>query len=205
MEILTSYLDYRKNKPLYKPWRKSQEDKEAKRLAYIEKNGIGEEQKTQDIKRAKAVLDAIDIMDEYSQSRAEDTELITQSLVQQLTSTATQVSMLAGFAIFNIKPIKNGLGKIAKKFKIEPSAFTFASAMGLAYVVGFVSSVFGNAWGTKKQIEASRIGRHEAMNKELTCANHFAVLTDEQEQEVNKIAKTIEIDKKEKKKARPLA
>lgn len=201
MEILTSYLDYRKNKPLYKPWRKSQEDKEAKRLVYIEKNGIGEEQKTQDIKRAKAVLDAIDIMDEYSQSRAEDTELITQSLVQQLTSTATQVSMLAGFAIFNIKPIKNGLGKIAKKFKIEPSAFTFASAMGLAYVVGFVSSVFGNAWGTKNQIEASRIGRHEAMNKELSNVNHFAVLTNEQQEEVNKIAKTIEIDKKEKKKA----
>ena len=104
MEALNSYLDYRKNKPDYDPWKNSQEEKESKRLAYISKNGISEEEKQENIKRAKAVLNAVDIMDEYSQTRAEDTETAMQPVINMTAQAVSTGSMALGGLALLIKP-----------------------------------------------------------------------------------------------------
>ena len=128
MEALTNYIDYRKNKPSYKSWKNSQDEKEAKRLAYIEKYGISEEQKQNDIKRAKAVLNAVDIMDEYSQSRAEETEMLTQPVMQSIASITSTLGMGLGFLLVSNKKIGKLLSNLSKQKNIEKNILY----MGLA-------------------------------------------------------------------------
>ncbi len=201
MEALTNYIDYRKNKPSYEPWKNSQDEKEAKRLAYIEKYGISEEQKQNDIKRAKAVLNAVDIMDEYSQSRAEETEMLTQPVMQTIASITSTLGMGLGFLLVSNKKIGKLLSNLSKQKNIEKNILY----MGLATLSGAITSLpimlASYVWGTKKEIEASRIGRHEAMNKDLASAKQFAILNDEQVAKRDEISKTIKIDEKEAKKA----
>ena len=201
MEALTNYIDYRKNKPSYKSWKNSQDEKEAKRLAYIEKYRISEEQKQEDIKRAKAVLNAVDIMDEYSQSRAEETEMLTQPVMQTIASITSTLGMGLGFLLVSNKKIGKLLSNLSKQKNIEKNILY----MGLATLSGAITSLpimlASYVWGTKKEIEASRIGRHEAMNKDLASAKQFAILNDEQVAKRDEISKTIKIDEKEAKKA----
>lgn len=201
MEALTSYIDYRKNKPSYKSWKNCQDEKEAKRLAYIEKYRISEEQKQEDIKRAKAVLNAVDIMDEYSQSRAEETEMLTQPVMQTIASITSTLGMGLGFLLVSNKKIGKLLSNLSKQKNIEKNILY----MGLATLSGAITSLpimlASYVWGTKKEIEASRIGRHEAMNKDLASAKQFAILNDEQVAKRDEISKTIKIDEKEAKKA----
>ena len=201
MEALTNYIDYRKNKPSYEPWKNSQDEKEAKRLAYIEKYRISEEQKQEDIKRAKAVLNAVDIMDEYSQSRAEETEMLTQPVMQTIASITSTLGMGLGFLLVSNKKIGKLLSNLSKQKNIEKNILY----MGLATLSGAITSLpimlASYVWGTKKEIEASRIGRHEAMNKDLASAKQFAILNDEQVAKRDEISKTIKIDEKEAKKA----
>ena len=201
MEALTNYIDYRKNKPSYKSWKNSQDEKEAKRLAYIEKYGISEEQKQNDIKRAKAVLNAVDIMDEYSQSRAEETEMLTQPVMQTIASITSTLGMGLGFLLVSNKKIGKLLSNLSKQKNIEKNILY----MGLATLSGAITSLpimlASYVWGTKKEIEASRIGRHEAMNKDLASAKQFAILNDEQVAKRDEISKTIKIDEKDAKKA----
>lgn len=201
MEALNSYLDYRKNKPDYNPWKNSQEEKESKRLAYISKNGISEEEKQENIKRAKAVLNAVDIMDEYSQTRAEDTETAMQPVINMTAQAVSTGSMALGGLALLIKPLRNSLDKIANNKNISKDTLYMAVPLSVAALSAIILSFVTSAWSAKKEVEASRIGRHESMNKELSSANHFAVLTDEQEQQVNEMAKTIKISQKEAKKS----
>lgn len=201
MEALTNYIDYRKNKPSYKSWKNAQDEKEAKRLAYIEKYGISEEQKQNDIKRAKAVLNAVDIMDEYSQSRAEETEMLTQPVISTIASISSSIGFGLGCLLMLNKKTGKILDTISKQKNIEKNTL----GMGVATTIGVILSMpamFGAyVWGTKKEIEASRIGRHEAMNKDLASIKQFAVLNDEQETKRDEISKTIKIEEKDAKKA----
>ena len=201
MEALTNYIDYRKNKPSYKSWKNAQDEKEAKRLAYIEKYGISEEQKQNDIKRAKAVLNAVDIMDEYSQSRAEETEMLTQPVISTIASISSSIGFGLGCLLMLNKKTGKILDTISKQKNIEKNTL----GMGVATAIGVILSMpamFGAyVWGTKKEIEASRIGRHEAMNKDLASIKQFAVLNDEQETKRDEISQTIKIEEKDAKKA----
>lgn len=191
MEIFDSYKAVLKEKPNYKNWKDNKNDIEAKRLSYIQKNGISEAQKQEDIKRAKAVLAAVDTMDEYSQSRAEDMEMVIQGVTQNVSGLLVLPGALIGgaFALFNPKAQKMG----DKALMIFPA---IGAAMGTLIGMPFLSQ-----WGARKEIEASMDGRFEAMTKDLASVKQFAVLTDEQEQKVNETAKNIQIPPKEAKKA----
>lgn len=201
MEALTNYIDYRKNKPSYEPWKNSQDEKEAKRLAYIEKYGISEEQKQEDIKRAKAVLNAVDIMDEYSQSRAEETEMLTQPIMQSIGSIASTIGMGLGCLLVSRKKIGKIFDNLSIQKNIDKNTLYMGATILTAALFSLPAMLASYIWGTKKEIEASRIGRHEAMNKDLASLKQFAVLSDEQEAKRDEISKTIKIDEKEAKKA----
>ena len=95
MGMVDNYREYRKNKPNYKDWSDERAQKEAKRINYLKKNNITPEQYKTDIERAKTVLHAVDAMDEFSQSRAEEMEMTVQSAQNGV----TQLSSLAGFAL----------------------------------------------------------------------------------------------------------
>ena len=63
------------------------------------------------------------------------------------------------------------------------------------------SLVFGSVWGAGNETKASRLGRAEAINKKLNSPNQFAELTDEQERQIDEIAKDIQLKPKEAKKS----
>jgi len=191
MEIFDSYKAVLKEKPNYKDWKNNKDDIEAKRLSYIQKNGISEAQKQEDIKRAKAVLAAVDTMDEYSQSRAEDMEMVVQGATQQVSGLLALPGTIIGIAIAIFNP---------KAQKLGEAAFAMFPAIG-ALIGTLIGMPFLSQWGARKEIEASMDGRFEAMTGELSSVKQFAVLTDEQEQKVNETAKNIKIPPKEAKKA----
>ncbi len=192
MEIIDSYLNYKKQSPKYKPWKEEREAQEAKRLSYVQNNDIPQAQKDQDVQRAKAVLRAVDVMDEYSQSKAEDMEIVTQSAIQG----ASSLTSIPGAIIGLILALKSP--KLQERLGDE--------VIGIAPMIGAMLSMtisypFLAQWGARKEIEASQNGRFEAMQKNLSNAKQFAILDENQEKQVEEIAKTIKIPKKEMKKA----
>lgn len=187
MEMLDSYKDYRKHRPEYNEWKNNQEELEAKRLAYVKEEGVDEFQKKEGLKRAKAVLNAVDIMDEYSQSRAEDAEIVVQSITNQVAALAVYPGMGLG-ALIGYKALK---GSVNKEFKVLMGALVGGIASA-AIIQPLLAQ-----WGAKKETQASQNGRFEAMTKDLSCVKQFAVLDDKQEEEVENIAKTIDVPKKE--------
>lgn len=208
METVNNYLEYRSHKGEYENWEKEKNTQEAKRIAYIKRNGIDEKQRQEDIARAKAVLNAVDIMDEYSQTRAEDTEMAIQQIsgiVTQVASTLLIPLLFLGLYLAGKNDklrgmLENGFEKILNIAQ---------TSKGKAGLIGAGISIIGLAtvpiiakfatWSCKKELQASRNGRYEAMTSDLASAKQFAVLTKEQQEERDKIAKTIEIEEKDQK------
>ena len=197
MGMVDNYREYRKNKPNYKDWSDERAQKEAKRINYLKKNNITPEQYKTDIERAKTVLHAVDAMDEFSQSRAEEMEMTVQSAQNGV----TQLSSLAGFALGGLsltsKNIKGAVDNLLSNKQFSPLLLVPA----LLYVIPVIgaSSIF-SIFCAKQETKASRLGRAEAINKKLNSPKQFAVLTQEQNEQVEKIAKTIEISQKDVKK-----
>ena len=93
MGIIENYKEYRKNKPQYKDWADKRAQEEAKRINYLKKNNITPDKFESDIKRAKTVLNAVDVMDEYSQSRAEEMEMTIQTTKDGIVQLASYASL----------------------------------------------------------------------------------------------------------------
>lgn len=204
MEVLNNYLNYRRHKKEYSEWEQQKLEQEAKRAAYLKRNGIDEKQKENDIKRAKAILNAVDVMDEYSQVRAENTELAIQSLGNFLSSVASCTItplILLGLALYSkskfLQNVVNNIGNIAKN-KYGKAGLIAAGAAIAGTAFTFAIAIYAT-WSAKKEMQASRNGRYEAMITDLASEKQFAVLTQEQEVKRDEIAKTIKIDKKERK------
>ena len=68
--IFADYKLYKNYEPQYADWKKAKDLSEAQKLEYLKTNPIDEKTKNEEIQRGKALLRAIDLMDEYSQTRA---------------------------------------------------------------------------------------------------------------------------------------
>ena len=96
MEILNSYLEYRSNKPKYAKWKQQRNERAAKKELYFKNNPLSEAEKQKHLQKTKAVLDAVDTMDEYSQVKAENAEIAVEALQQ----TAISIISLAAAVPF---------------------------------------------------------------------------------------------------------
>lgn len=194
MGIWNNYIEYRKNKPQYKDWKETRAQQEAKRINYIKKNNITADKSKTDIERAKTVLNAVDVMDEFSQSRAEEMEATIQTAQSGIMQLASYGGIaLAGLSLLskNIRAAVNNL-KLNKKFSpllLIPALLYLIPALG--------SSIFFSVYSAKQETKASRLGRAEAINKKLTSAKQFALLTDEQNNKVKEIAQNLNITKED--------
>ncbi len=202
MGIISNYIDYRKHKPEYKDWKNDRNIKEQAKLDYIKNSKIDEHQKQQDIKRAQAVLNAVDIMDEYSQTRAEDMEVAVQAVASTLSTPISYISYGVGALISMVKPLNNFVAKNIEKFaKTDAKSASFWAHFGItgatALIVALAYSPIMSAWGCKKELQASRMGRLEAMENELASVKQFAILDENQQQKLDEIAKDIKIEEKE--------
>ena len=189
MSIFGDYKAYKKYEPAYPSWKNERDLIDAKRQEYLRQNP--NEIKSEDLQRGKILLRAIDVMDEYSQKRAEDMEVATDTAVGYGIDFALLFGGLLGATIGNLKPVKNFLNKALTKTKINPKIIQFIPA-GFGALVGVISAFPMFAWASKAEVAASRRGRFEAMRKELNNPKSFAILNDEQKKEVEEKAKKIQ-------------
>ena len=181
MEVYQNYKKYREYVPEYKQWKEERNNQEAKRLEYIKRNpdAINKD----DLQRSKALLHAIDVMDEYSQKNAEDMEVATEMAAGQAIEIVNIAGLGAGMLTMALPPVSKGLNSLSKKYpKLVFPIMMIPTAIG--YVASIVASFPIMAWAAKTQVGASRQGRFEAMRKDLNNPNSFAVLTDEQLKEL---------------------
>lgn len=189
------YKSYKLYAPQYAEWKSARDLAETRRQTYLKQNP--NEIKTQDIQTSKTILRAIDIMDEYSQKRAEDMEVAAESVVSMGLEVALVIGAGIGFLTTRLKPFQKLIEKYAKDNKKMQNIMAY-TAMGIGGIIGSVAAFPLYAWAAKAEVKASRKGRFEAMRKELNDTKTFAVLTPEQEQEVNKNLKTLGLQKETK-------
>lgn len=195
MSAFGDYKSYKQFEPAYEGWHDRREYVEAKRLEYLRRNP--EKIDNNDIQRGKTLIHAIDVMDEYSQKRAEDMEVATETAVGYGLDAAIFGGAAIGGLIGNLKPVKNSVQKYFKNSKNKKLIAT-ALPMGVGAIAGIIAAFPLYAWAAKAEIAASRRGRFEAMRKDLKNPKGFAILTDEQAKLAKERAKNIvlESDKK---------
>lgn len=191
MEVLKNYGNYKKHEAEYSRWKNKIDSNEAKRQEYLKNNPLSQKEKTEALQRGKNLLNAIDIMDEYSQSKAEDVEVVTNTLIgQSMAYLALGGAIVIGFLGAKLPFFSKIINKISAKHANEISYL-------LGGLVGGIASIPLVGMATKAQVGASRQGRFEAMRKELDNPALFANLVEEQFQEANQKAKQIKLEKKD--------
>ena len=189
MSMFGDYKSYKKFAPEYSEWKAERLSAEAKRIEYLRQNPS--EIKHDDIQKSKAILRAIDIMDEYSQKKAENTEVATESII----SYGAMFAMTAGGAIGLLFRNNKALLKLCSKFvknKNTVSKMAQMVSMFLGGLIGMTAASFPlYAWAAKAETKASRKGRFEAMRKELNDPKIFATLNPDQEKQLNENLSTL--------------
>ena len=171
------YKSYRKYAPQYADWKNARNIAEARRVEYLKRNpnAINPE----DIQRSKALLRAVDIMDEFSQKKAENMEVFTESVVNTGLEFALSIGSVLGLFATKLKPIQK---RIAGNKKTEMVAMIISMMTGALLSTVAAFPLF--AWAAKAEVKAARKGRFQAMREELNNPNTFAVLTPEQEKQL---------------------
>ena len=191
MSAFGDYKAYKKYEPAYPCWKYARDLKESKRQEYLRRHPESIDQN--DIQRGKVLIRAIDVMDEYSQKRAEDMEVATETAVGYGLDAAIFGGAAAGAVIGNLKPVKNFLMKHFGKDKYT-KYIGKGLPLGIGALAGMIAAFPMYAWAAKAEVAASRRGRFEAMRKDLKNPKGFAVLTEAQIKEAEQKAQNIVID-----------
>ena len=182
MSIIGDYKSYKKYEVLYPEWKNKYDLAEAKRVEYLKRNP--EDVNPDDLQRSHALLRAIDIMDEASQKKAEDMEVITEQVVGYGLEIAMTIGAGLGFVVSLLKPVKAFFAKFAQNGKKSQMIATMATTMGGMFLSTAAAFPL-YAWAAKAEVSASRRGRFESMRTDLSNPKTFAVLTPEQEKYLN--------------------
>ncbi len=203
MGILATYKAYRKYEPVFNDWQEQRGIEDSKKEALI-KNGITPKNNHPDStqKKAQTVARSMILLDNYAQTKAEDVETVFQTIQAELL-----VGLTAATAVPALLPgLEGQLKKINKKNKliektieflknykqanVKVGKFNIPAVKFVTGVVGAISSVIF-AYMVKdavcNQLGATRRAKFEAMNKELSNIQDFAILTDDQEKKVQEI------------------
>lgn len=196
MDVINNYKSYQKYLSEYAVWRDQQDLEREKRLEYLKNNP--DKINPEDVQRGKILLHAIDVMDEYSQSYAEDMEVATEFATGQVVGLATMGGMLLGAPLAGLKSVKKLAAKISKNVHGAGMIVSMLPSV-IGMLVGTAASFPVIIWATKLQVGASRKGRFEAMRTDLKNPAIFSVLTAEQMKKAKNASKSIQLDEKEKK------
>ena len=118
MSDFSNYKNYRTYLPQYSNWKKNIDTQNAKREEYLKINSL--KPTREDIGKSKALIRAIDVMDEYSQQNAENMEVLTESVVAQVISIISGI--FGGTALLMLgksKKINAAIDKIILKIVPE--------------------------------------------------------------------------------------
>ena len=175
MEILSTYRDFKQFEPAFIEWRKKQELRTGKAQTVLASKPI-----TRDVlkeqQRAKTLVNVLTSLDEYAQTKAEDVDSVSQTLLY------VSVGALGTVGTF--------LGKnLASHIKNQKIAKSLPSAMGVGFALATFLPVVRST--VNNQVRANRIARFEGLHEKLFHLNNFAILTDEQKKQARENAKKI--------------
>lgn len=198
MSQIENYKEYKKYQPDYKVWKAERDNKLNQKIEYLKTNPVSADEYNNDVERAKIILNAVNVMDEYSQSRAEEMEQVTEAVSNAGAQVVSYVSMALGGVTLALTKSLNVLedafnGNFKNITKAIPAAIAFMAPVA-------IYGIFSQIWSAKKEVQASRQGRQDAMNDDLASVKQFAVLDESQQAQVEKIAQTINVEDKEAKK-----
>ena len=181
--MFSDYKSYKTFAPQYSEWKAGRDLAEAKRVEYLKRHP--EEIKQEDIQKSKAILRAIDVMDEYSQKRAENAEVATETIIGYGGSFAMSIGAIIGYLFRKNMTLLKLCSKFVKNKKNVPKIAEIVAAT-IGGILGLTATSFPlYAWAAKAETKASRKGRFEAMRKELNDPKIFATLNSEQETQLN--------------------
>ncbi len=180
-EFFNSISQVKQNWQSYEKWDKEQDNKEARRKELHKTRPVSQKELKEAQKRGKTIINAINVMDEYSENKAEDMEQATQAVGQIPVQIGVSAGM--GFGFLLMSKIKNPKAKLL----LNPWSLGFLGA-ALTYVPFSI-------WSTKVQVWASKVARFQAREKELKDPKNFVIYDDNQLKEAEKIAKTLPDEK----------
>jgi len=224
MEFLDSLKQVKENWQPYKKWEKEQDDREFQRQDLHKRTQTPKEDLEKAGQYGRTVVDAINIMDQYSINKAEDVEIMTKPLEGFFPQLGAAVMFPAAWLLLKtplckkiIKKYESQPIKIPKEIETELLAainhqmgkdikFIPKSWVAKGLIVGIpavLGVVAGTAYGCIKarsyEKEGSRIARFQAREVELKDPRHFMIHTKEQIEKGKEIAKTLpEIPDKDK-------
>lgn len=185
VEIFDSIKQVNANIKPYKEWHKKRQELETLRLEYAKQNPLQPDQANMADSFGKTIIESINVMDEYSQKKAEHVE-----------EALNQFGSLVPYAGMGIGLLPIALYKMISK-KSNPA---IVKSLLVLPVAGFIlSTVAFVISASNMQKAASRIARFQARETELKDPRNFVVYTPEQIKEAEEIAKTIENSAKEEK------
>jgi len=192
---LATFLTYREHMNDVQPFRREKLREEAvRKSAFVAQKPTEEELKLAQ-KRAEVFKRTIDSLDEYSQTKTEDVESVTQTFLGETTAFLTTMGVGLGKIFQSTDMGENLTQKIAKKMgslkKAAPHVIPGAS--GLLFAI--VASLPVLKAMMTIDVQTPRIARFETLKGELSHTNDFAILTDEQIEQVKNEAKNVSIPK----------
>ena len=157
-------------------WKKEQDLLEEKAQSVLAQKPVTPEV-LKEQKRAKILVNTLIALDEYAQTKAEDIDSVSQTLLYIAVGVLGAIGTFAG-------------NKIAKAVKNPKISKTLPSAMGIGFALLTFLPVVRST--VINQVRANRMARFDGIHSDkLFHINNFAVLTDEQQKQAEKEAKNI--------------
>lgn len=189
MELFNTLNDIRKNWKSYGAWEQEQNDKELRKKSYIKDNPIPKDKLELSQSKTRAVVEAINTIDEKSEDASQEMELATESLAMAVILPLALMSSTITEKFQNSKLI----GKIAGKTGQTIAAMLGPSVLMLAPSMAMILG------GTALEKQASRIARNKAKKEDLKDYKNFITYTPEQIEKAKTIAEGIPEKKEESK------
>lgn len=195
MELLKTYSNYKRSEPEYLAWKESLKAQDAHREDLSQKNPPDAREVGTNTEKARILARALNMVDEYAQTKAEDVEAISQTVQIQ----AVGFFSCAGYLLGNLFANKTSMGRTFTKFlegkmgrlKSAAPSILPAAAGTLFGVLAFIPVVIHTV---KEQVRFTRMARFEGLQKEAGHINDYAILSDEQKKEAKKIAEKMKND-----------
>lgn len=201
MEFFDSIKQIKTNWQPYKKWEAEQNDKDFRREALYKKHPASKEELEHASQYGRTIVDAINVMDQYSIDKSEDVELATQSIFGVFNMGVAGAGLALGKLLTTVPSIKNKLAKMPKT-SIVPTAVLF----GPMLLASIIVTPFFMIKSKSYEKEASRVARYQAREKELKDYRHFVVYDKNQIVQAKEIAKTLpDITDKKKKSLNPVS
>lgn len=181
-QFLDSIRAVKKNYKIYDVWEQNKEDDVAKRRYLSSILDLPKDKVELTRAKAQAVFRTSDLMDKRSEDNCANMEQ---------TTTFISMAVIAG-----VSALSSGLAMLLTQKSKNPGKKQIITTL-VQTVSILVPTVALMLWGTKKQKEASRIGRFQAKQHELKDSKNFVIYTPEQIAAAKEIAKNIP-DKKDK-------